>query len=438
MPITRRTYLAGMATMPLAWSSLASCATPAPALAPEDFGAHGNGTADDTDALQHCLDAAAARRLAVRLRQGAVYRVDTNRRPSWDQLGGLKLNSGQILELNGAELRALPSTATQGSVVQANGTAGWNIFGPGRITGERTIHRGTSGEWGMGISAWSSSGWTIGPQVEVNDCWGDGIYVGSAPGGSPCRKFVIEQVHVWNCRRNGISIVAGHDGEIRYPLIEKIDGTAPFGGIDLEPDHVDSPNRDIRIFGGRIRDAGVGIYATVANENVRIEGMDITAINSGILIGDNVHGLTIQNNPSIRSTRGGEEGGAIRSVGNAAKMHDIIIRNNSLSGGGAFVIDMFGGEYRNLQIRGNRLRASNKGVQGLARLSFATFVDNDCTIENIAGLADQFFVQFHDVDYGGNSYANKSKFKMFALIRRGRERGGERLDSSLWKAVEGQ
>ena len=102
------------------------------------------------------------------------------------------------------------------------------------------------------------------------------------------------------------------------------------------------------------------------------------------------------------------------------------------------MIDMFGGEYRNLQIRGNRLRASNKGVQGVARLSFATFVDNDCTIEPTAGIANEFFVQFHDVIYGGNSYRNRANFKMFALIRRGRDRGGERLDSSFWKAVEGQ
>ena len=320
MSITRRTCLAGMATVPLIWSTLASCATAATGLAPEDFGALGNGSADDTDALQRCLDAAAERRVPVRLRRGAVYRVDTNRRPSWEQLGGLMLNSGQILDLNGAELKALPSSATQGSVLQGFATTGWRIVGPGRITGERTSHKGTTGEWGMGISAWSSAGWTIGPDVEVNNCWGDGIYVGGAPGGGPCRKFMIEGVHVWNCRRNGISIVAGHDGEIRSPLIEKIDGTAPFGGIDLEPDHIDTPNRNIRISGGLIRDAGVGIYVTVGNENVRIEGMDITGINSGILIGDNAHGLVIENNPSIRSTAGGQEGGAIRSVGDATTM----------------------------------------------------------------------------------------------------------------------
>jgi polygalacturonase len=71
-------------------------------LSPEQFGAKGDGRADDTQSLQICLDSARPGDI-VRLRRGAVYRVDTNWQPTRETFGGLKLRTGQILELNGAE-----------------------------------------------------------------------------------------------------------------------------------------------------------------------------------------------------------------------------------------------------------------------------------------------------------------------------------------------
>ena len=183
-------------------------------------------------------------------------------------------------------------------------------------------------------------------------------------GAGHCDGFLIDGVKVRNCRRNGISVVAGRNGEIRNFDIEKIDGIAPRGGIDLEPNSSDAPNRNIRISGGRIRNVAVGIYVTVANQGVTISGMDIEAENSGIIVSDNSVDVRIENNPNIKSLVGGQEGGAFRTVVTRPQsIRGLLIRNNQLSGGGAFVIDIFDQGYQGLVISGNRISATNAGTQ---------------------------------------------------------------------------
>jgi hypothetical protein len=426
--ISRRSLLIAGMSMPVCWAGGACGAVAPQVVDPEEFGARGDGRSDDTAALQRCLDLAPAGAV-VRLRTGAVYRIDTVYRPAWDGFGGLRLKSGQVLELNGAELRALPSGSIKGSVVQGFRTSGWKIVGPGRITGERMVHRGTAGEWGMGISAWNSNDWQIVGGVEIADCWGDGIYVGSA-GGGYCDGFLIDSVKVRNCRRNGISIVAGRNGEIRGFDIEKIDGVAPSGGIDLEPNSSDAPNRNIRISGGRIRNVAVGIYVTVANQGVSISGMDIEARNSGLIVSDNSVDVRIENNPNVRSLVGGQEGGAIRTVvSNPQSVRGLLIRNNQLSGGGAFVIDIFGQGYQGLVISGNRISATNAGTQGVARIGAGQFTDNICVIGPRSGKANEYFIHLQTVSYGRNSYRNQSPHNMYSAFRGGRDIGGDRFES---------
>jgi hypothetical protein len=419
--IERRAFLARLgklwATTPFLGSSAAACAADEAFVTPEMFGGRGDGASDDTRALQACIDAAGVDGI-IKLKRDAIYRVDTNWAPTWGEFGGIKLRRGQVLDMNGATLRALPTSVGRGCLVQAMDTDGWQIVGPGKIIGEKSIHRGSGGEWGMGVAAFSAADWRIGGGLEVSDCWGDGIYV-SAQGksGRPGSDFVIEDVRVSFCRRNGISIIAGHNGEIRRFEIHDIAGTNPQGGIDLEPDDPRHPNRNIRIRSGRIRNVQVGVYVVLANEDVLITGMNIEAENSGILVGGQASRITIADNPSIANRIGGAEGGAIRTVADPRGVRSLHIKRNVLRGGGGFVIDVSGMGYVDFQVSQNRLFASNPGVQGLARLGTGTFTNNIGVIEPAAGIEGEYYVLFDQVRYGGNSYQNRSRHSMYKNVR---------------------
>jgi polygalacturonase len=423
MPFDRRFFLTGSALSALQLGVGPALAASSPVFRPESFGARGDGQTDDTRALQACFDAAAG--ATVELRRGAVYRVDTNYNPTHAQFGGVQLKDGQTLRLNGAQLKALPSVHNQGSVIGAYEVHGWRIEGPGRITGERDIHRGEGGEWGMGIAAWAAQHWSIGSGVEIDNCWGDGLYVGyTNDGGNFCQNFVIDRVHIWDCRRCGMGIIAARNGEIRSPHIHHIGGTAPAAGIDLEADLREHWNRNITITGARIYDAHIGVDFSTSNEDIVLTGSDLSAYNSGIVIGRPVRRLHIFDN-TVESTLGGLEGAALRTaVGeDSHAVTDVLIENNVFRGGGDFVLDIVGEGYRNFVIDRNRLQASNRGVQGVARLGSVTFTRNDCTVEAAAGKADQYFIYFTGSRHGENVYRNRSPFEMHSILSRDTDLG---------------
>lgn len=379
---------------------------------PDAFGARGNGHADDTAAIQAWIDAAGPG-ARLFLRSGGVYCVDTNWRPTFGSYGGVKLRQGQILNLNGATLRVLPSSSAGGAVLQGYKVDDWQVLGPGTIVGDRAVHQGKGGEWGMGIAAWSASGWRI-KDVAVSQCWGDGIMVGYAPDavGSFCDDFTIEGGKISFCRRNGISIVAGRRGRIDGTIIRSIAGTSPQAGIDLEPDNGAYPNEQMTIANVDIADADLGIAVTVGNRKTTIVRSRIEAGNSGVMIGDGTKDLSIIDNPMIRSRLGGAEGGAIRTAAaDNTSVDAVVIRNNDLAGGGFFVIDFAAGA-RRVDVVGNRIVASNR-LSRIARLfDGSSFTDNSATVTATAGAKDAFIVQLVATRASGNSYHNQSAFPM--------------------------
>lgn len=103
------------------------------------------------------------------------------------------------------------------------------------IIGDKNIHLGTKGEWGMGILIQGSYNIKI-TNANIVDCWGDGIYIGGDE--ETKNEYInIENSKISNCRRNGISITHGSNINIKNLYIANIKGTPPMAGIDIEPNN---------------------------------------------------------------------------------------------------------------------------------------------------------------------------------------------------------
>lgn len=99
------------------------------------------------------------------------------------------------------------------------------------LEGDRYSHKGTLGEWGMGIEIRDSKNITI-QDPKISRFWGDGIYIA----GKKTNNIFINGGLVKNNRRNGISIISGDNIHLKNILIEDTKkGVYPMSAIDIEP-----------------------------------------------------------------------------------------------------------------------------------------------------------------------------------------------------------
>lgn len=188
------------------------------------FGAMGDGVTDDTAAF-----AAAVREVGasggVLVVPAGIYRINP--------LQAVALTSGVHLSLSpGAVLQAIPVVEGQSAVVTIRNVSDVKVTG-GTVVGERTGHRGSTGEWGFGIDVRGSANVTI-ENVVTRDCWGDGIYVGAGAAGES-RNVTVRGCTGTGHRRQGLSITALLTGLVERCEFTGIQGTVPQAGIDLEP-----------------------------------------------------------------------------------------------------------------------------------------------------------------------------------------------------------
>lgn len=154
------------------------------------------------------------------------------------------LGSNTHLVLNG-NVRLKPNNFKSYNIFQATGE-NIRIEGYGCIIGDKEMHTGTEGEWGMGINLSGAVNTSV-KGVTVKDCWGDCIYVGGRS-----RNVQMENCRLDNGRRQGISVTKADSVTIRNCLIMNVSGKNPQYAIDIEPnsrdtvDHVIIENVEVK------------------------------------------------------------------------------------------------------------------------------------------------------------------------------------------------
>ena len=199
----------------------------------QNFGAKGDGQTNDTAAIQAAVDVAVAGSGKVLVPDG-VYMVDA--------LQAVRLRSGVVFQMeSGAILQAIPNSSRFSAVLAIENVNNVTVLG-GTIRGERKLHSGKKGEWGMGVQINGSRNILI-QGTAANDCWGDGFYIGTETFVGPnawMELFGVPEnirlidIRANNNRRQGISLIAGINVEILRPILTNTNGTAPAAGLDIE------------------------------------------------------------------------------------------------------------------------------------------------------------------------------------------------------------
>jgi parallel beta-helix repeat protein len=184
-----------------------------------------------------------------------------------DATVGLKPKSGTTLNLEGVELRAIPTSSDRYSIIMVKDRVDLIIRG-GRIIGERKDHKGTTGEFGYGIRIMGNSARVTIDGVYIADCWGDGILI-SGGANAIVDTPTVTNCTIYNNRRQGISVGQCKNLKITNNKITNTWGTPPQCAIDVEP-WTDEVVRGVTIVGNTLTDNnGSAVVLSAARGDIR-------------------------------------------------------------------------------------------------------------------------------------------------------------------------
>jgi parallel beta-helix repeat protein len=185
-----------------------------------------------------------------------------------------------------ATLQSIPNAAGLYAIVSAINVENSGIYG-GTIQGDRTLHTGSTGEWGMGIFLKAVNNFEI-SDVLISDCWGDGVYItDDGNPKNPSRNVRVDRIISTNNRRQGLSAINWIGGHIKSSIFENMNGAPPEAGIDFEPNPPGLQEvSNILISNNTIRNnRGLGLYfAPYKVENNEVSYNNLHGNSAGIAV----------------------------------------------------------------------------------------------------------------------------------------------------------
>lgn len=138
-------------------------------------------------------------------------------------------------------IELLPNNFPRYNIIKIQDKNNIVISGNGKIVGDVRNHIGVDGEWGMGINILNSTDIRI-SKIKIDECWGDGIYIGQHNTESVLPKYIyIDDIVMSNNRRQGISVISAAYLFISNSHLYRtgqISTTSPSAGIDIEPNDI--------------------------------------------------------------------------------------------------------------------------------------------------------------------------------------------------------
>ena len=258
----------------------------------KQFGAKGDGTTDDTTAIQTAFNYVKN----INIPSG-TYMIDADTT--------LLPNSGNRIRLDSdATLKAITNDLTHYRIIHLVDVVDVEISG-GTIEGDRLTHTGDSGEWGACMRAVGDCDKIYIHDINLINAWGDGLSV------IITGSMVTERVHVKNARRNGYSIAQAGNFTSNDDLIEDTNGTLPQYGVDIEPDLGTEFLKNV-VFNNLTTknnaSGGIEIFLTKQNSvftNITINDYCSLGDSRGIWLTSSTHiGSVTINNPRIEDCTG--------------------------------------------------------------------------------------------------------------------------------------
>jgi hypothetical protein len=249
----------------------------------KDKGAKGNGRTDDTAGIQKAIDEIAGTGGTVYVPDG-VYLVGGTRGSRLD------LGSKMTFKLAAhAVLKMIPTKKKGYSVLRLTKVSDVTVTG-GTVEGDRADHKGTFGEWGMGIRVGPDAQRVTVANVIAKEMWGDGFLVKDATDVALCSVVASHN------RRQGLSIIDASRVHVIGSVFQDTRGTRPSAGIDIEPSRADQKVVDISIKDSKfINNAGGGIM--IAGKRGSVANVEIIGN-----VFEERRPILVENAPNVHST----------------------------------------------------------------------------------------------------------------------------------------
>jgi hypothetical protein len=248
----------------------------------KNYGATGNGTTDDTAALQAAINALSAARHGLLYLPSGTYRIDTL----------MYLQNLSNFEIRGTGATLMATSAEEsvdigGDLLRLDGCSNFTLSG---LTFDGDSAQRAPSTYPSSLRLQGCTDFRV-DACAFNNTVGDAIYVcalSPANDATASHDGLIEGCTINSAYRNGISFIHGSRVAIQSNLIQNVAGALPEDGIDIEANagfDNDGANHDLTISNDRFQNiagSGVGVIFAEDPYNVAIYSSQFSNVLTGV------------------------------------------------------------------------------------------------------------------------------------------------------------